>query len=457
MQESAKAILTILNNLKFEAYYNGDKCRNELYNEMYKGKGHLKSFKTTIVTSAKTEEICKYFPNNRVDENNPMVVYVNFANEEFQIESFHTEQYYIKEPEQFLSVPIVEYANTLDEDFNRKVFTINCVAKNKENENFYGVSARLDMTDKVIKTISPSKDVFYEYPIRTLQAFELMSLTGFKIDKEVLKNIKSTMRYLRFMPSNQVGDVLRKIIVGKYASDTFKLMQKIGILNSKCLVNNEKQKILLTLQECKPERFEVLDKFKKSSDIELELWSVLFDDEETARRELSKFNSFSELELHTICWLMKNRNMCEQNSNMECRKVLYDSITEFELEQGIHYLKDLVLQANHIYARIHDKDDRTLIKEKTKRLFFNLCARPYFANQLTIDIEYSKKKALIPKLLFAVKYPVDDEKMREFIINNKFCETCDFVNTCNNEHSEESKCTEGVLKWLGKPKTGENS
>ena len=89
MQESAKAILTILNNLKFEAYYNGDKCRNELYNEIYKGKGHLKTFKTTIVTNAKTEEICKFFPNHRVDENNSMIVYVNFANEEFQIESFH--------------------------------------------------------------------------------------------------------------------------------------------------------------------------------------------------------------------------------------------------------------------------------------------------------------------------------------------------------------------------------
>lgn len=418
MQESAKAILTILNNLKFEAYYNGDKCRNELYNEMYKGKGHLKTFKTTIVTNATTEDICKFFPNHRVDENNSMVVYVNFANEEFQIESFHKEQYYIKEPEQFLSVPIVEYVDTLEQDFDRKVFTINCVAKNKEEENFYGVSARLDMTNRVIKTIVPGKEVFYEYPIRTLQAFELMSLTGFKIDKGVLKNIKSTMRYLRFMPSEQVGNVLRKIIVGKYASETFKLMQKIGILNSKCLVNNEKQKILLTLQEYEPERFDVLDKFKKSSEIELELWSVLFDSEEEAKSELSKFNSFSDLEIHTICWLMKNKNMCEQENDFDCRKALYSSITDFEQEQGIHYLKDLVIQTNHIYARLHDKEDKTKIKEMTKRLFFNLCARPYFINQLTIDIDDSHKKSLIPKLLLTKKYPIDDEMMRKFIKEN---------------------------------------
>lgn len=245
-----------------------------------------------------------------------------------------------------------------------------------------------------------------------------MSLTGFKIDKEVLKNIKSTMRFLRFMPSEQVGNVLRKIIVGKYASETFKLMQKIGILNSKCLVNNEKQKILLTLQEYEPERFDVLDKFKKSSEIELELWSVLFDNESDAKNELSKFKSFSDLEIHTICWLMKNKNMCEQKDDFGCRQALYDSITDFEQEQGIHYLKDLILQVNHIYARLHDKEDKNKVKELTKRLFFNLCSRPYFINQLTIDIDDSQKKELIPKLLLAQKYPIDDEMMRKFIEEN---------------------------------------
>ena len=135
---------------------------------------------------------------------------------------FEKRNQYDNEFTEFIFKDIKDLKKWGKQDFDRKVFTINCVAKNKEEENFYGVSARLDMTNRVIKTIVPGKEVFYEYPIRTLQAFELMSLTGFKIDKEVLKNIKSTMRFLRFMPSEQVGNVLRKIIVGKYASETFK-------------------------------------------------------------------------------------------------------------------------------------------------------------------------------------------------------------------------------------------
>ena len=414
MQDSAKAILNIFNNLGYEAYYDGEKCRNELYNELCKG-NHLRTLNTTIVTNASVEQICKMFSQHKINESNPMIVQINFGNEIVQIESFHSVQYYIKEPEQFLSIPVVNPVATLEEDFMRKVFTINCVAQDKEEMNFFGNNARLDMTNKVIKTIDTSKDVFYEYPVRTLQAFSLMSQTGFKIDKSVLKNIKSTMRYLRFMPSKQVGAELRKIIIGKYAVDTLKLMQKIGIFNSKCLVMEDKVKIMTTFHTCDENRFDILNSFKKSSEIELELWSVLFDDVETAEKELAKFGCFSKLELHTILWLMNNKNLCEQATDEDYRMAIYNSITKVEKKYGIHYLKDLILKANHIYRLLSTSTDK---KEKTKKLFFNLCARPYFSNQLTINIDNKDKEVLIEKLLHETSCPIDNEALEKFFQYN---------------------------------------
>lgn len=417
MQESAKALLKIFNNLGYQAYYNGEKCRNELYNELCKG-NHLSGKTTTIVTDATIEQICKTFPKHE-STNNPAIINIDFGNETIQIESFHKEKYYDEEKKKFLTTPIITYVKTLDEDFERKVFTVNCVAQDKEDNHYYGVSARLDMTNKVIRTISSDKDVLFEYPIRTLQAFTLMSLTGFKISKETLKNIKSTMRYLRFMPNELVGEELRKIIVGKYASSTFKLMQKIGIFNSKCLVNGKKTKIMIPFYNCPMERFDILDKFRKSPAIELELWSVLFETPQQAETELSKFGCFSELEVHTVVWLMNNKHICEHDTNLDFRMAIYKSITPIECKNGIHYLKELILKANHIYKML-STDEK--VKERTKKLFFNLCARPYFLNQLNVNINDSQKRKLLDILIQTEHYPMSQDAMGKFITENNISE-----------------------------------
>ena len=313
-----------------------------------------------------------------------------------------------------MAYPQVKHVDTLDEDFERKVFTINCVAQDLEENNYYGVSAHIDMDKKIIQTIQKDKKVFYEYPIRTLQAFVLMSQTGYTISKDTLKYIRSTMRYLRFMPSELVGKELRKIIVGQYVVETFKLMNKLGIFNSKCLIDNDKkEKILETFHNYSPERFEVLNNFRISKEIEMELWSVLFDSQEQAYKELSKFHCFSEKELHTIMWIMNNQNICESKTDIEMRNNIYNSLTDFEKENGIHYLKELIIKLNHIYKIIHknDIDKKTL----SKKLMFNLCCRPYFVNQITWNISDENKQKLIPKLLNEVNYPVTEDEIKQYI------------------------------------------
>lgn len=415
MQDTAKAILTIFKNLNFKAYYNGEKCRNELYNDLNRGK-HLKAVHTTIVTNALASDIQRIFPHAVVDEHNPMRFFIDFGNENIVIESFHKQTYYLSDgkTETFLAYPQVKHVDTLDEDFERKVFTINCVAQDLEENNYYGVSAHIDMDKKIIQTIQKDKKVFYEYPIRTLQAFVLMSQTGYTISKDTLKYIRSTMRYLRFMPSELVGKELRKIIVGQYVVETFKLMNKLGIFNSKCLIDNDKkEKILETFHNCSPERFEVLNNFRISKEIEMELWSVLFDSQEQAYKELSKFHCFSEKELHTIMWIMNNQNICESKTDIEMRNNIYNSLTDFEKENGIHYLKELIIKLNHIYKIIHknDIDKKTL----SKKLMFNLCCRPYFVNQITWNISDENKQKLIPKLLNEVNYPVTEDEIKQYI------------------------------------------
>lgn len=421
MQDSVKAILGIFNRAGFEAYYNGEKCRNELYNAVVQNK-HLKTLNTTIITNALPEEIKRIFPRAIENENNKMIFSMEFGNEVIGIESFHKQTYYLKNgnKETFLTIPQIEHVNTLKEDYQRKIFTINCVAQDINDEYHYeDISAYNDMEKGIIRTIDNPKDVFFEFPIRTLQAFTLMSQTGFLIEKNTLKSIHSTMRYLRNMPSELVGKELRKIMTGRYVMQTLKLMHKEGIFNAKCLDEDKKIKIMSPFHECDDTKFDVLKRFRISNEVELELWSVLFEDKKQAYEELNKFHCFSEKEIHTILWLMDNKNLCKKSDNdIGMRKDIYNSIGEYEQQFGIHYLKELIIKSNHIYKMTDVFDTKEKKDKYTKRLMFNLCCRPYFVNQLTWDITDENKEKLIPKLLNTVHYPITDNEVAEFMKQN---------------------------------------
>lgn len=415
MKDTVKAILNIFQNLGYKAYYSGESFRNEIYVEV-SGKHHLKNVIPTVIVDCDPEEVLRVFQYVTQDETNPMVFTIEFGNEIISIECFHTQCYFINDlkTEDFLSKPIVERTHSLAEDFKRRCFTINCMAQDVEENNIFEYNSRIDMVNGVIQTISNSKELFLEYPIRTLQAFTLMSQTGFTIDKQVQKDIKSTMRYLRYIPSELVGKELRRIMHGKYVIQTFKLMQSIGIFNSKCLVNNEKVKILTPFHEAKEETFDILSKFKITKDAELEFWSLLFDNPETAINELSKFNVFSDKELNTIQWLMNNRDICHSNDNITTRKLIYNSIHDFERKEGIHYLKELIIKLNHTYKMLSDDDKKTK-DERFKHLMFNLCCRPYFVNQLTWHITKEQKAELIPQLIEEKEYPFMEEDVNKYL------------------------------------------
>jgi hypothetical protein len=100
--------------------------------------------------------------------------------------------------------------------------------------------------------------------------------------------------------------------------------------------------------------------------------------------------------------------------------VICDSISE---GMDIHYIKDLVLKNNKRQYLLHH-DDNT--KQQCEQLFFNLCARPYFIEQLDIsDVDILKidsnanvmaiKKMLLNKLIFSKKYP-DKKEINNMLI-----------------------------------------
>ena len=417
MQKTVKALLNVFKTLNYDAYYVGERCRNEVYNEIIKAK-KVRPSKSIIATNATVEQIKHIFPTIKQDEKNKMVFYLDFGNDSLIIESFHVQKYYISEENKFLDIPIVIHVNTLEEDFLRRTFTINCVAKDYENKTIFYSSSEEDLTNNEIQTLNNAKDSLHEYPIRCLEIFSLMSQTGFSINEALLKQIKTNMKYLKYMPAHLVGIELRKIMQGKNVLETLRLMHSIGIFHAKCHLDGKLNRILESLHNAHINIFDIIQKFKITKDIELELWSLLFENADIAKQELMKYDSFSDKDVNTVIWLMNNKNLINEKDIIQLRQKIYDSLHEIENREGIHYLKELIVHLNHIYETINETDSDDEKTDNVNRILFQLCCRPYFYNQITWNISDERRKELIPKLIRCIKYPVMTDEIEEFLQNN---------------------------------------
>ena len=126
---------------------------------------------------------------------------------------------------------------TLEEDLLHRDFTINTLAVElekflKEGKldniliDLYG--ARKDLTRRIIRVTN--KETFDEDPLRILRAFAFSSILGFKIDKEVLRLVKSKKNKLSVVSSERIRDELFKIFDTPASLEPLVLMDKIGIL-----------------------------------------------------------------------------------------------------------------------------------------------------------------------------------------------------------------------------------
>jgi len=129
--------------------------------------------------------------------------------------------------------PIVE-DGTLEDDQNRRDFTINALAisLNKENlgellDPFNGLN---DIKNKILRTpLSP--DITYsDDPLRMMRAIRFASQLDFTIEKESLESIRKNRQRIRIVSKERITDELNKIILSKTPSIGFKLLFDTGLL-----------------------------------------------------------------------------------------------------------------------------------------------------------------------------------------------------------------------------------
>jgi len=129
--------------------------------------------------------------------------------------------------------PIVENG-TLEDDQNRRDFTINSLALglNKYNfgellDPFNGVH---DLKDLVIRTPLDPNITFSDDPLRIMRAIRFSTELGFDIHNDTFQSIIDNRERIKIVSAERIIEELNKIMMAPKPSIGFKLLEETGIL-----------------------------------------------------------------------------------------------------------------------------------------------------------------------------------------------------------------------------------
>ncbi len=129
--------------------------------------------------------------------------------------------------------PLVENG-TLEDDQNRRDFTINAMALSLMPYNFGELTDPFDglrdLQRKIIRTPLEPECTFSDDPLRMMRAVRFASQLNFDIDEATLKGMAKTAERIHIISSERIADELNKIIASDYPSKGLLLLKQVELL-----------------------------------------------------------------------------------------------------------------------------------------------------------------------------------------------------------------------------------
>lgn len=129
--------------------------------------------------------------------------------------------------------PIVE-DGTLEDDQNRRDFTINALALRLNESNFgefvdpfKGLD---DLNNKIIRTPLDPDVTFSDDPLRIMRAIRFATQLDFTIENKTLQSIAKNKDRIKIISGERIIDELNKIMMSPKPSIGFKLLEETGLL-----------------------------------------------------------------------------------------------------------------------------------------------------------------------------------------------------------------------------------
>lgn len=172
----------------------------------------------------------------RVLKVNKVSVFENFGTAQFKYKDLDVEFVGARKESyrQDSRKPIVENG-TLEDDQNRRDFTINSLALSLHADNFGDIidpfNGLQDLENGIIRTPLHPDTTYSDDPLRMMRAIRFASQLGFKIEIESLNSILKNAERLEIISIERIMDELNKIILSKTPSRGFKLLNSTKLLH----------------------------------------------------------------------------------------------------------------------------------------------------------------------------------------------------------------------------------
>lgn len=198
MNNKIRNVLLKLEEKGFEAYVIGGFVRDYILG--------IESYDVDIATSASPKDIKEIFDLSSSTEENYGSVYFKDKLYNYDITTYRKElKYSNRKPVEY------EFAKTIEEDIERRDFTINAIYMDKDGKIIDPLKGKEDIYEGIIKCIGDIKTKMEEDPLRMLRAIRFAASLNFKIEPELYNFIKDNKELINTLSYTRKKEELEEI------------------------------------------------------------------------------------------------------------------------------------------------------------------------------------------------------------------------------------------------------
>lgn len=214
--------------LNVESYVIGGFVRDLLLGRKFKKDIDIVAVGSGIELALKVSELLPKKPKVQVFKNYGTAM-LRFEDTEIEFVGARKESYHFESRN-----PVVENG-TLEDDQNRRDFTINALALSLNPTDFGDLvdpfDGVLDLENKTIKTPLDPDITYSDDPLRMMRAIRFATQLGFEIEANSLSSITKNAERITIISGERIVDELNKILSTEKPSIGFLLLYKTGLLD----------------------------------------------------------------------------------------------------------------------------------------------------------------------------------------------------------------------------------
>src|SRR5690625_394024 len=215
--EQAVNVLSIIEQNGYETYFVGGCVRDFLLNRPIKD--------IDIATAALPEELMDIFDSVIPVGIEHGTVIVRFNQVSYEVTTFRHEGIYTdqRRPDD------VTFIRHIEEDLQRRDFTINALAMDRHGEIKDLFSGREDLDKQLIRSVGNAAERFMEDPLRMLRGVRFTSQLGFRIEKETYNELYRLRAEIETIAIERITDELINLFQGECVQEAIEYMKQLKL------------------------------------------------------------------------------------------------------------------------------------------------------------------------------------------------------------------------------------